>query len=59
MKICSMCLKAFGEKPVKVREFTEGWYNAVYGITFISGKEAVLKISPPPAVETLSYEKTS
>jgi aminoglycoside phosphotransferase (APT) family kinase protein len=56
-EIGNMCLRAFGKKPSKITEYTEGWYNAVYGIAFDDGKEAVLKIAPPTAAETLTYEK--
>ncbi len=56
-EVGKLCLKAFGKKPSQITEYTEGWYNAVYGITLDDGREAVLKIAPPKAAETLTYEK--
>lgn len=40
-----------------VHELTEGWFNASYLIRLADGREAVLKIAPPPGVEIMSYEQ--
>lgn len=38
-------------------ELGHGWFNVAYRIRLRDGREVVLKIAPPPAVEVLSYER--
>ena len=40
-----------------VEELTDGWFNAVYLVRLADGREAVLKIAPPPDVEIMAYER--
>ncbi len=38
-------------------ELGHGWFNVAYRIRLRSGREVVLKIAPPPAVEVMTYER--
>lgn len=40
-----------------VVERTEGWFNVVYVVRLADGREAVLKIAPPPGAEVMTYER--
>ncbi|GAA4608463.1 aminoglycoside phosphotransferase (APT) family kinase protein [Actinoplanes octamycinicus] len=49
-----------GEAPAgedAVSELAHGWFNVAYRIRLRSGREVVLKIAPPPAVEVMTYER--
>ncbi|GIF05202.1 phosphotransferase family protein [Actinoplanes siamensis] len=37
-------------------ELGHGWFNVAYRIRLRSGRQAVLKIAPPPHVEVMTYE---
>ena len=58
-EISLLALRAFGEKiQIKaIKELEDGWFNAIYQITFGDGKEVVLKVSPNPDIEVLAYEE--
>lgn len=51
--------KSFGNSihPVQVDEMKEGWFNTSYWIILSDGREVILKISPPPDIKVLRYEK--
>ena len=51
--------KAFGSgiHAQSVEEMVEGWFNTSYAITLSDGREVILKISPPPGIKLLRYEK--
>ena len=38
-------------------ELTDGFANAVWRLTLEDGREVVLKLSPPPELEQLRYER--
>ncbi|OKI22355.1 hypothetical protein A6A25_36175 [Saccharothrix sp. CB00851] len=38
-------------------ELTEGMFNTAYRLTAADGREAVLKVAPPPGVPLLTYER--
>ncbi len=39
-----------------VVEFTDGWFNATYGVALADGRELVVKVAPPPELPLLRYE---
>ncbi|MER7457484.1 aminoglycoside phosphotransferase family protein [Micromonospora sp. NPDC126480] len=39
-----------------VVEYTDGWFNATYGVTLADGRELVVKVAPPPELPLLRYE---
>jgi aminoglycoside phosphotransferase (APT) family kinase protein len=40
-----------------LRELKDGWFNAAYALTLADGREAILKIAPPPGAEVMGYER--
>ncbi len=40
-----------------LREFTDGWFNAVYDVTLADGRNVVLKVAPPPGASVMTYER--
>ena len=58
--IKKLVFDAFGENTSigKIEELTDGWFNAAYSVELLSRKsDVVLKISPPPEIKILTYEK--
>lgn len=58
--IKTLILDSFGENTGigKIEELTDGWFNAAYSIELLNGKsDVVVKISPPPEIKVLTYEK--
>lgn len=58
----AMVARAYGPGQVPpgtgwVTELEQGWFNVVYQIRLRDGRQAVLKIAPPPAVEVMAYER--
>ncbi|MEV0612696.1 aminoglycoside phosphotransferase family protein [Nonomuraea sp. NPDC050404] len=49
--------RAAGTGLTAVTELTDGYANAVWRLKLDDGREAVLKLSPPPDLEQLSYER--
>jgi aminoglycoside phosphotransferase (APT) family kinase protein len=49
---------AFGDAGdvADLREFTNGWFAAVHGVTLTDGRELVLKVAPDPGLKLLRYE---
>ncbi|MEZ5226234.1 MAG: aminoglycoside phosphotransferase family protein [Acidimicrobiales bacterium] len=49
---------AFGPNValVEFNEATEGWFNAAYRLGLDDGRQAVLKVAPPPEVTVMRYE---
>jgi aminoglycoside phosphotransferase (APT) family kinase protein len=57
-----MAARAFGglaltDDDDAVRELKDGWFNAAYSIRLADGREVILKIAPPKAVEVMQYEQ--
>ena len=54
-----LSVNAFGENTIikAVKELEDGWFNAIYLITFEDGKEVVLKVSPNSDIKVLAYEE--
>ncbi|MFX0061739.1 MAG: hypothetical protein ACFFC7_06090 [Candidatus Hermodarchaeota archaeon] len=50
---------SFGDAKIgKIEELTDGWFNTAYSIELLDrGQEVVLKVSPPPEIRILTYEK--
>lgn len=46
-----------GAALLDVDECTEGWFNAVHLLTLADGRQAILKVAPPPEVAVLRYER--
>ncbi len=46
---------AAGEQAL--RELKDGWFNAAYALVLADGREAILKIAPPPGAEVMGYER--
>lgn len=42
-----------------VTELGHGWFNVAYRMRLRDGRDVVLKIAPPPAVELMSYERNA
>ncbi|MEV7624613.1 aminoglycoside phosphotransferase family protein [Actinoplanes sp. NPDC089786] len=40
-----------------VSELGHGWFNAAYRMRLRDGRQAVLKVAPPPGVEVMTYER--
>ena len=40
-----------------LRELKDGWFNAAYALVLADGREAILKIAPPPGAEVMGYER--
>lgn len=58
----AMAERAFGPARVPygddwIDELGHGWFNVAYRMRLRDGREAVLKIAPPPDVEVMTYER--
>lgn len=58
----AMVARAYGPGEVPdgedwCEELGHGWFNVAYRMRLNSGREAVLKIAPPPHVEVMTYER--
>lgn len=53
----SLLLRALGTGISEAFELTDGFANAVWRLTLDDGRDVVLKLSPPPELEQLSYER--
>ncbi|MBG0829904.1 aminoglycoside phosphotransferase family protein [Planomonospora sp. ID67723] len=49
--------RALGAGVVSSAELTDGFANAVWRLALDDGREVVLKLSPPPELEQLRYER--
>ncbi|MCO6010995.1 phosphotransferase [Actinoallomurus purpureus] len=49
--------RVLGAGVIASTELTDGFANAVWRLALDDGREVVLKISPPPDLEQLSYER--
>ncbi|WP_406316271.1 aminoglycoside phosphotransferase family protein [Streptosporangium sp. NBC_01639] len=49
--------RALGTGLAAATELTDGFANAVWRLTLQDGREVVLKLSPPPELEQLRYER--
>lgn len=49
--------RAVGTGVTSATELTDGYANAVWRLKLDDGREVVLKLSPPPDLEQLSYER--
>ncbi|WP_084774661.1 phosphotransferase family protein [Nonomuraea candida] len=49
--------RAIGSGVTSATELTDGYANAVWRLKLDDGREAVLKLSPPPDLQQLSYER--
>ncbi|MCF6469617.1 aminoglycoside phosphotransferase family protein [Nonomuraea sp. MG754425] len=49
--------RAVGTGVTDATELTDGFANAVWRLRLDDGREAVLKLSPPPDLDQLSYER--
>jgi aminoglycoside phosphotransferase (APT) family kinase protein len=58
-QLAEIVQNAFGGKIslTESRENREGWFNALYALSFSDGSEAFLKVAPPESVPCLRYEK--
>jgi aminoglycoside phosphotransferase (APT) family kinase protein len=58
-QIESLVRKAFGEDKniTGIKEFNDGWFNAIYSISFEDNSEVVLKVSPTSDIRVLTYER--
>ncbi|MEV5750266.1 phosphotransferase [Actinoallomurus sp. NPDC052308] len=53
----ALARRALGTGVAASVELTDGFANAVWRLTLDDGREVVLKLSPPPELEQLSYER--
>jgi len=58
----AMAARAYGPDVVPpgddwVSELEHGWFNVTYQMRLRDGRQVVLKIAPPPAVEVMTYER--
>jgi aminoglycoside phosphotransferase (APT) family kinase protein len=61
-QIAAMAARAFGGMMLEggddaVTELKGGWFNAAYVVRLADGREVILKIAPPQAVEVMQYEQ--
>jgi len=61
-QIETLARRAFGglglaAGTASLRELKDGWFNAAYALTLADGREAILKIAPPPGAEVMGYER--
>ncbi|MEU4234570.1 aminoglycoside phosphotransferase family protein [Nonomuraea sp. NPDC026600] len=49
--------RALGAGVTESTELTDGYANAVWRLSLDDGREVVLKLSPPPELDQLSYER--
>jgi aminoglycoside phosphotransferase (APT) family kinase protein len=53
----ALARRALGVGVSSATELTDGFANAVWRLALLDGREAILKLSPPPELEQLSYER--
>jgi Ser/Thr protein kinase RdoA (MazF antagonist) len=53
----ALARRAVGAGVHSATELTDGYANAVWRLTLQDGREVVLKLSPPPDLDQLSYER--
>ncbi|MEV5323834.1 aminoglycoside phosphotransferase family protein [Nonomuraea sp. N2-4H] len=53
----ALARRAVGAGVASATELTDGYANAVWRLALDDGREAVLKLSPPPDLDQLSYER--
>ncbi|MFI6481978.1 phosphotransferase family protein [Nonomuraea sp. NPDC050663] len=53
----ALARRATGAGIVTSAELTDGFANAVWRLSLDDGREVVLKLSPPPELEQLTYER--
>ncbi|MEU6712316.1 aminoglycoside phosphotransferase family protein [Nonomuraea sp. NPDC046802] len=53
----ALARRALGAGVAAATELTDGFANAVWRLRLDDGREVVLKLSPPPDLEQLSYER--
>ncbi|MCG5217441.1 aminoglycoside phosphotransferase family protein [Streptosporangium sp. KLBMP 9127] len=53
----ALARRAVGAGVTRSRELADGYANAVWHLTLDDGRELVLKLSPPPELEQLTYER--
>jgi aminoglycoside phosphotransferase (APT) family kinase protein len=53
----ALARRAVGAGVAEARELANGYANAVWHLTLDDGRRLVLKLSPPPELEQLSYER--
>ncbi|MEV4249274.1 phosphotransferase [Streptosporangium canum] len=53
----ALARRALGTGITASTELTDGFANAVWRLTLEDGREVVLKLSPPPELEQLRYER--
>jgi Ser/Thr protein kinase RdoA (MazF antagonist) len=53
----ALARRALGAGVTASTELTDGFANAVWRLALDDGREVVLKLSPPPELEQLSYER--
>ncbi|MEV5710335.1 aminoglycoside phosphotransferase family protein [Actinoallomurus sp. NPDC052274] len=57
VELDALARRALGAGVVASVELTDGFVNAVWRLTLDDGREVVLKLSPSPELEQLSYER--
>ncbi|GAA2856090.1 aminoglycoside phosphotransferase family protein [Streptosporangium fragile] len=53
----ALARRAVGAGVATATELTDGFANAVWRLRLLDGREVVLKLSPPPELEQLRYER--
>ncbi|MEO3801393.1 aminoglycoside phosphotransferase family protein [Nonomuraea sp. B1E8] len=53
----ALARRALGAGVASATELTDGFANAVWRLALDDGREVVLKLSPPPELDQLSYER--
>ncbi|GAA3137139.1 aminoglycoside phosphotransferase family protein [Planomonospora alba] len=53
----ALARRALGTGVASAAELSDGFANAVWRLTLTDGREVVLKLSPPPELEQLTYER--
>ncbi|MEV0406168.1 phosphotransferase [Actinoallomurus sp. NPDC050550] len=56
VELDALARRALGAGVTASTELTDGFANAVWRLALDDGREVVLKLSPPPELEQLSYE---
>ncbi|WP_051765904.1 aminoglycoside phosphotransferase family protein [Saccharothrix syringae] len=56
-RLDALARRALGAPLAAHVELTEGMFNTAYRLTAADGREAVLKVAPPPDVPLLTYER--
>lgn len=51
-----LCRSQLQAGLVAAQEYTQGWFNTIHRLELADGRQAVIKVSPPPALKVLRYE---